>query len=350
MLWSPAGLVLSRIAVWATVIAAPAIVSRAPSIPVALAGFVIGLATIEIGAGPESSRARSSTGLIPACLSYLAIRLAVDLVPQAGWIADVIALGGCRYVNSTRGLNVDLSFTALGGPAVGLAGLNLLWGWRCAGGIGRVVAAIVIPLAWFALSPIVTPDVAAGPVAAFTRGACHGLFWLGVAGVLDAFLSAAPRLRVKPMSARIGLTRRRGAAEEEVTRARALASGGSGTATTDRNDSRRLSMAVAGAAAALAGVCLVGTAYIGPAAGRSVRVYNRGGLDWERPVFGRFGGFSGGMFGLWPVYSRAEGYDFSVVCGLWSVVCGPWSVVRGPWFADADLRAWPENARPITEG
>ncbi len=63
----------------------------------------------------------------------------------------------------------------------------------------------------------------------------------------------------------------------------------------------------------MAGVCLVGTALIGPAAGRSIRVYNRGGLDWERPVFGQFGAFSGGMFGLFPVYCRAEGYDFDVI-------------------------------------
>ena len=44
-----------------------------------------------------------------------------------------------------------------------------------------------------------------------------------------------------------------------------------------------------------------------------MRVLNEGGLDWDRPVFGRFGGFSGGMFGLLPVYCRAEGYDFDVI-------------------------------------
>lgn len=63
----------------------------------------------------------------------------------------------------------------------------------------------------------------------------------------------------------------------------------------------------------MAGVCLVGTALISPAAGRTILVHNRGGLDWDRPVFGRFGVFSGGMFGLLPVYCRAEGYDFDVI-------------------------------------
>ena len=43
------------------------------------------------------------------------------------------------------------------------------------------------------------------------------------------------------------------------------------------------------------------------------RVFNRGGLDWDRPVFGRFGVFSGGMFGQLPVYCRAEGYEFGVI-------------------------------------
>jgi hypothetical protein len=79
-------------------------------------------------------------------------------------------------------------------------------------------------------------------------------------------------------------------------------------------------MALAGFVAAMAGVCLVGTAFIGPAAGRSARVHNHGGLDWDRPEFGRFGAFSSGMFGLWPVYGRAEGYDFGIIDRPSSVV------------------------------
>ena len=86
-----------------------------------------------------------------------------------------------------------------------------------------------------------------------------------------------------------------------------------GTPGPARTPSRRVSLAAASLAAALAGVCLVGTALIGPAAGRSIRVYNHGGLDWERPAYGQFGAFSGGMFGLFPVYCRAQGYDFEVI-------------------------------------
>jgi hypothetical protein len=46
---------------------------------------------------------------------------------------------------------------------------------------------------------------------------------------------------------------------------------------------------------------------------RSVLVYNRGGFDWERPVFGNFGGFSSGMFGLLPLYLRHEGWSVNVL-------------------------------------
>src|SRR5579885_2130992 len=291
-----------RIAGWAAVIAAMAIVARAPSVPVALVGFIIAQAAIEIGAGWESSRIRLAAGLIPACLSYLAARFVVDLVPQAGWIAEAVARGGSRYVNAARGPNVDLSLTALGGPAAGLAGLYLLWSGRRTGGIGRVVAAVFIPLAWFALLPIVTPEVAAGPVAAFTRGAYHGLFWLAVAGMVGTL-----GRRIPPGSrTSIGDGTHTSPTRQRVNSGVSIdpLAGASGS---------YLPGAIAGVVAALAGVCLVGTAYVGPAAGRSVRVYNRGGLDWERPVFGQFGAFSGGMFGLLPVYCRAEGYDFDVI-------------------------------------
>ena len=77
---------------------------------------------------------------------------------------------------------------------------------------------------------------------------------------------------------------------------------------------RSLPMAVtAGIAAAFGGVCLVGTTFLTSPSSRSIRVFNRGGLDWDRPVYGQFGPFSGGMFGLLPVYCRAEGYEFGII-------------------------------------
>ncbi len=80
--------------------------------------------------------------------------------------------------------------TALGGPAVVLAVLYLLWSWRRAGGIGRLVAAVAIPLAWFALLPVVMREVSAGPIAGFSRGAEFGLLWLSLAGLVGALLPA----------------------------------------------------------------------------------------------------------------------------------------------------------------
>jgi hypothetical protein len=326
-----------RIAGWMVVIASLAVVARAPTVPVALVGFVVALAVIEIGLTGRSEGARSAAGLVPVCLSYVAMRLMGDLVPQSGRIADAVARGGSLYIDRVRGFDVHLSFTAIGGPAVGLAVLYLLWSVRRAGGIGRSIAAVVVPLAWFALLPAVTPEVAVGPIAAFTRGAYHGLLWLGVAGAVDALLSASPRLRVSRRSYWNQPTRRRGDAEEIPARSGAAAPGGgeaslphnwhprrmpTGLAWLDAaltafclvwNRSRLLPIALSGFAAALAGVCLVGTAFIEPAARRSVRVFNSGGLDWDRPVFGQFGAFSSGMFGLWPVYCRAEGYDFEVI-------------------------------------
>ena len=305
--------------------------------PIALVGFVVALAAIAIGS--RSSDLRAGVGLVPACLSYVALRFTVDLVPQAGMIAATVARGADGYVNRVRGFEDHLSFTALGGPAVVMAVLSLLWSWRRVGGIGRVLAAVVIPLGWFALLPVVTPAVSAGPIAAFSRGAYHGLFWLGVGGVVGAVLPAhcerQDRNRLKAGLQRVSAQALAGVPPsggpedhplppEGGTPAGSLVecqpSGGrdnhpppEGGTPAGSPLPRRLPLAIAGFAAVFAGVCLVGTGMIGPAGGRSIRVHNYGGLDWERPVFGQFGAFSGGMFGLLPVYCRAEGYDFDVI-------------------------------------
>lgn len=299
-----------RVAGWAAGIAAVAIVARGPSVPIALVGFIMAITAIEIEGGSRSPDPQVVVGLVPACLSYVALRFLVDLVPQAGMIAETVARGADEYVNRVRGSEDYLSFTALGGPAVVLAVFFLLWSWRGAGGIGRVVAAVAIPLGWFALLPVVTPEVSAGPIAAFSRGAYHGVFWLVVAGVVGA---VGPAGRVGRSAPGTGGDSPR-ATPSPAFRAPAP-QGGEGIGQTRRNSSsaRRIPVMAAGLAAALAGVCLVGAPVIGPPAGASIRVHNFGGLDWDRPVFGQFGAFSGGMFGLLPVYCRAEGYDFDVI-------------------------------------
>jgi len=62
--------------------------------------------------------------------------------------------------------------------------------------------------------------------------------------------------------------------------------------------------------ALLSGVTLSGTAGIGKANSPRVLVHNRGGLDWDRPTFENR---DGGMFGLLPVYARANGIEFNVL-------------------------------------
>ena len=181
-----------RIAGWAAVVAAVAIVARAPSVPVALLGFVIALAAIEIGTGAGAGAGAVGDGWIPgpvpACLSYVVLRVAVDLVPRAGTIAEATARAGSWWINRARGFDLPLSFTAIGGPAVGLALLYLLWNGRASRMGWRIVAAVVIAAGWFALLPAVTPEVAAGPIAVFSRGAGYGLFWLATAAVVGVVL------------------------------------------------------------------------------------------------------------------------------------------------------------------
>jgi len=268
-----------QIARWAGAVAAIVLMGRVPSVPMSLVAFLVGLAAIEAGADSAARAMRLTIAVVPACLAYVGYRFASDLVPQTGAITQTVARYASAYINRVRGFDDRLSFTALGGPAIALAVLYLVWSWRRAGGVGRLVAASTLPLAWFALVPVVTPDVSAGPLAVFFRGAGHGLFWLALA----AFAGARP-------------PGRRGVPHHAPSSA-----------------TRKLPLAAAGMAAALAGVCVVGTGLIAPAAGRSIRVHNHGGLDWDRPVFGQFGAFSGGMFGLLPVYCRAEGYDFDVI-------------------------------------
>jgi hypothetical protein len=297
----------SRTACWAGVIASLVLLARAPSVPIALCAFVLAIEAIEIGAtfttfgarqfGSTVSRPEGGSpfpiGLFQTCLTYVALRFAVDLVPQVGAIAGAVAVAGSRYISQVRGHDANLSNTALGGPSVVMAVIYLVWSYRRAGEFGRLITAIVSPIVWFALLAAVTPDTSAGPLVTFGYGAMHGLCWLGLAAVAAAVL---PRRR-----AILGCEDQPGSDEASPFRI------------VGRPRGRRLSLAAACLAASLAGVCLAGTSLLDPAAGRTILVYNHGGLDWDRPVFGRFGVFSGGMFGLLPVYCRAVGYDFAVI-------------------------------------
>jgi hypothetical protein len=304
--YAAAGSGRRRIVVWTGVFAALALLSRAPSVPFALVGTVLALSAVEIGATWTASAAGHSVsekhqpsatlafpiGLVRSCLTYVALRFAVDLVPQVGMIAEAIADAASRYNEYVRGAETRLSSAALGGPSILLAVLFLLWCYRGAGGFARLVVAASLPIAWFASLAAVTPDPSAGPLVTFWRGSLHGLIWLASAIAACVLLETRAVLGGKCKRGSVG-----------AFPSRVL--GGSRR--------RRLFLAAACLAAGLAGVCLTGTALLGPAVGRTILVHNRGGLDWDRPVFGQFGVFSGGMFGILPVYCRAEGYDFDII-------------------------------------
>jgi hypothetical protein len=261
---------------WLPFAAALAIVARAPSVSVALVAFVFGLAAI--AGATRGTFSRTSSTLLPALAAYFAIRFAIELVPQAGALAEGIARAACRsgeHITLSRGKPLSLNPTAIGLPSVLLAVLLLLSSALRNGSRASWLAALAIPAVWLAVVPLASLDASPGPVAAFNRGAIHGLAWLGIASI-------------------VAVVGRREAAQR------------------DPHPGLPRGAIVAVLSAAFCGVCLVGTAFLGAPARRSIRVYNRGGLDWDRPVFGRFGAFSGGMFGLWPVYSRAEGYEFTV--------------------------------------
>ena len=268
-----------RLSRFAAFVAGIVVVARAPSTSVAIVGLVLALAVIEIVPGPRSTAAPFAAGFAPACLSYVTLRFTVDLIPQLGAVAGAAAWGASAYIDRVRGPGTRLSFTALGGPAIATSVFYLLWTWRRGGGVGNLIAALGIPLAWFALLPAVMPGASTGPLATFSCGSGLGLVCLAACVIVVALV--ANRLGAPP--------------DALPTRARSLP------------------LTVASIAAALAGICLVGTGLLGPVARRSIRVHNYGGLDWDRPVFGQFGAFSGGMFGLLPVYCRAEGYDFEVI-------------------------------------
>ena len=263
---------------WLAILAALGVVARAPSTALAVAAFVVALATLEIAANDPTRYRLIPRGLAGACLSYLALTFLGEIIPQSRAATDFLALAASRSISMVQGVEARLSCTALGGPPVGMAVLVLLWSGRIEGGMGRLVGAIVATCGWLVALPVLTPEAEAGPVAPFLVGAAHGAFWLAVAAVASEFLHIQTRFPaqaiVRPRHAWVGFACLR---------------------------------------AVIAGLCLSGSSLLGSSPHKSVVVHNRGGLDWDRPVFGRFGAFSGGMFGLLPVYCRADGYEFSII-------------------------------------
>jgi hypothetical protein len=263
---------------WTVLAACGAVVliAQSPNVLLALLGYVMVVAAI--AANDDLETGGVTRGLAQACLAYIGIRYVPDLLPQSRALGEALSTAAHFYLRTTTGDEHHLSPTAMGSPAVLMSTIYLLWRWRASGSWIRLLAAIVVPLAWFLTLPILTPAASAGPVAVFTRGACHGVFWLICAVLTDC-------------------------------------AGGPTTGATNfvRRRPPGMLLVAACTASLFVGIALVGVVLPGSAPKRAVLVHNRGGLDWDRPVFGKFGVFSGGMFGLFPVYARTEGYRFDIL-------------------------------------
>lgn len=268
-----------RILVWANVVVSLALVAWAPSVFLTLVGFVLVLSVAQTASVSRAAGLFVKDGVVHACICYIGLGFIANLVPQVNSSSVYVSEIASRYLARIGGSLVRPSLTALGWPPVLLAMLYLLCRWRLVGGIVRPILAIILPLAWFAGLVALIPDAKASPLATFGRGAGYGVTLLVLVTLLDNVVQGSSRPCAEPISSSVGWP----------------------------------AASFAFLAAMFAGVCLVGISLLGPIAGKTILVHNRGGLDWDRPVFGKFGAFSGGMFGLLPVYCRAEGYKFDII-------------------------------------
>ena len=98
----------------------------APNVGIGLAALVVQLAVLEGIVGAPPAIAVPSAGFGAACATYMVVEAAADLVPPMGLGAETVARLGSGYVEYARGVETNLSFTALGGPGTSLASLYLV--------------------------------------------------------------------------------------------------------------------------------------------------------------------------------------------------------------------------------
>jgi hypothetical protein len=255
---------------------AVALVAQAPTVLLALLGYVLAVAML--GGDDESDTGRLPPGLAQTCLSYLGVQYFGNLIPQSRVLCEALSASVRGYLRVTTGGDHHLSPTTFGAPAVLLLTIYLLWRWRLSRSWTRLIAAVVAPACWFLLLPLAIAPVSAGPIANAARVAYYSVFCLVCTALIDTALIRAAY-----------------------------------TADPIGRGMRRPILIFACIASLLIGITLVGVVSPGTPARRNILVHNRGGLDWDRPTFGKFGMFSGGMFGLLPVYARANGYGFEVL-------------------------------------
>ncbi|MBL8695226.1 MAG: hypothetical protein JNJ88_14125 [Planctomycetes bacterium] len=214
-------------------------------------------------------------GAPPILCAFAAARLLIDgALPEAEQLAE-----STLAVMTGRVLDWKLGPTACG---LGLVASGFLWVLRPGSGATRrvrVLGVLTLFAAWMTYFGTL-PAVAAGKTAAPIFDHLTGL-GAGIALILGMF-EASIRAPQPP-------------SPEPLRSAPALALGSAAL------------LLFAGAIAS--GVSPMGI----PREQHRIRVFNRGGLDWDRPQYGRFGGFTGGMFGLLPQYVKSAGFDFDVI-------------------------------------
>ncbi len=87
----------------AVAVAALALPAPAPSVPLALVAFVIGLAAMTFAAGWRPGAVPIATSHIAACLSYVGLRFAMELVPQAAAMPAAAGRLGSLYIDGCAG-------------------------------------------------------------------------------------------------------------------------------------------------------------------------------------------------------------------------------------------------------
>ncbi len=248
-------------------------IAIAPTIPLVLLAYV--LAICSISRTYHIDVAYLPNGLAQACFAYIGFRFFGELLPPIRVLNEKLYEIVKAYLRFATGTEHNLGMTALGFPAISLALIYLFWRWRVSASGARLIAMLMLLLTWFISLPILVIK-SPGALDIFSRGAGLGLLGLAVAVLIDALASSKPRLAQSNKSQML------------------------------------LVVSFSCATCILGGAILVGV--INPFySAKSILVHNRGGLDWDRPVFGKFGAFSGGMFGLLPVYVRANGYQFEVL-------------------------------------
>lgn len=217
-------------------------------------------------------------GVVEASLCYVVFAMIRDFVPELRVVDQYIRSSISDYLLSATGLRFSGSAVSISLPALLIVGLMLLCRWRLFGRFRAVWLLILLSVTWLVSLPFWVPDSSAGTQELFIRSAFFSLAIVAL-GILPICVSDIGESRASPT----------------------------------RAPYQKVFVTAALIVAGITGVISAGGLVVLEPANPTILVHNRGGLDWERPVFGRFGLFSSGMFGLLPVYARANGFDFNVL-------------------------------------